>query len=104
MNMSSSSHFLVRDATTSERDIAFIISTFDSTLHFLDTIGSHEQWGSVPFSQRGDFSQETLTELQHSDECRLSGSSNANGLRLFIVEIEYLEEITEHLDKENFSH
>ncbi|KAJ5125739.1 hypothetical protein N7448_005054 [Penicillium atrosanguineum] len=87
-----------------ERDITFIVSTFDSTLQFLDVIGSHEQWGSIPFYQRGDFSKEMLMGLQHSEEYRLTGRSNVNGLRIFIVGIEYPGESTEPCNGEIHSH
>ncbi|PYI01153.1 hypothetical protein BO78DRAFT_401497, partial [Aspergillus sclerotiicarbonarius CBS 121057] len=84
--------FLVRDAEPIEADLAFIVSTYDSALPFLDSIGNPDQWGSIPFSQRGDFANETLSELHHSEDYRLTGTSNDNGLRIFIVEREYHDE------------
>lgn len=96
--------FLVRDAGTIESDITFIISTFDSALPFLHSIGNHEQWGSIPFSQRDDFSKETLRELQHSVEYNLTGISKLNGLCIFIVEREYPEESSELHNGEDSSY
>ncbi|OJI79793.1 hypothetical protein ASPTUDRAFT_34039 [Aspergillus tubingensis CBS 134.48] len=87
--MATQAPFRVRPAETTPTDQAFIISTFDSSLTFLALIGSHEQWGSTPFSERGDFAQETLKELHHSEEYHLTGKSNMDGLRIFIAEREY---------------
>ncbi|PYH94554.1 hypothetical protein BO71DRAFT_483711 [Aspergillus ellipticus CBS 707.79] len=91
----SPSTFEVRDARTTESDIRFIISTFDSSLSYLNSIGSLDQWGLIPFSERGDFAAGTRTEVEQSEENRLTGGSKENGLRMFIVEREYLEENTE---------
>jgi hypothetical protein len=71
--------FLVRDAGTVDDDGSFIISTFDAALPFLDSIGSHEQWGSTPFSHRQSWAEETLQ-------------------RIFIVEREWPAQSAETLD------
>ena len=55
--------FHIRDAETSLDDGKFIVDAFDSTLPYLTTIGSGEQWGSVPFSERTGFVQETLDSV-----------------------------------------
>ncbi|OJJ69018.1 hypothetical protein ASPBRDRAFT_46300 [Aspergillus brasiliensis CBS 101740] len=86
---SSVSPFHLRPAKPTPTDHAFILSTFDSSLPFLASIGSHEQWGKTPFSQRGDFSEATLKELNSSEEYRLTGTSSIDGnLRIFIAERE----------------
>ena len=99
-NMTAASPFLVRDAGATEEDTLFIVSTFDSILPELDSIGSHEQWGSIPFSQRGDFTKETMMDLAHSEKYRLTGNSGANGLRVFIVEREYPKDSANSSDRE----
>ncbi|RAL02996.1 uncharacterized protein BO80DRAFT_23031 [Aspergillus ibericus CBS 121593] len=95
------SPFQVRPAEPTDADLTFIVSTYDATLPFLASIGNHEQWGSIPFSQRGDFSTETLTQLHHSEENRLTDTSHSSGLRIFIVEREYHDE---PLDAESSQH
>ncbi|KAI2812346.1 hypothetical protein CBS115989_10554 [Aspergillus niger] len=96
MTTHSNSPFHLRPAKPTPTDHAFILSAFDSSLPLLASIGSHEQWGSTPFSQRGDFPQETLKELDQSEEYRLTGKSNMDGLRIFIVEREYHHDNEDH--------
>ncbi|GKZ88268.1 hypothetical protein AnigIFM59636_008124 [Aspergillus niger] len=98
MTTHSSSPFHLRPAKSTPTDHAFILSAFDSSLPLLASIGSHEQWGSTPFSQRGDFPQETLKELDQSEEYRLTGKSNMDSLRIFIVEREYHHDDEEHTE------
>ncbi|KAI3005821.1 hypothetical protein CBS147346_4171 [Aspergillus niger] len=98
MTTHSSSPFHLRPAKPTPTDHSFILSAFDSSLPLLASIGSHEQWGSTPFSQRGDFPQETLKELDQSEEYRLTGKSNMDGLRIFIVEREYHHDDEEHTE------
>ncbi|KAN0061663.1 hypothetical protein ACQY0O_005654 [Thecaphora frezii] len=38
--------------SSTETDLGFILSAFDSSLPFLSSIGSGAQWGSVPFSSK----------------------------------------------------
>ncbi|PWY65993.1 hypothetical protein BO70DRAFT_374841 [Aspergillus heteromorphus CBS 117.55] len=87
----SPSPFQIRDASTNTNpsDTPFIISTFDSSLTYLSSIGSIDQWGLTPFSERGDFPTETRKEIQQSETNQRTGSNISNGLRIFIVEREY---------------
>lgn len=94
--MSPLPQFVVRDAGTVDGDTAFIISTFDAALSFLDSLGSHEQWGSTPFSHREGWAEETLQQIRDSEHYRLTGAGD--GLRIFIVEREWPPAGTETLD------
>lgn len=85
----------MRDSCTSDDDLAFIVETFDSTIPFLDSIGSADQWGTILFSQRVEFSQDTLKDLQDSVSNSQTGDLVADGLRIFIVERECSEEQTD---------
>lgn len=82
--------FLFREAGLSDTDGPFIISAFDAALPYLESIGSHEQWGSTPFSQREGWVEETLQQITDSERYRLTGESRDEGgrLRIFIVERE----------------
>jgi hypothetical protein len=90
--------FLVRDAGTVDDDGSFIISTFDAALPFLDSIGSHEQWGSTPFSHRQSWAEETLQQIRDSEHYRLTSNGDGDGLRIFIVEREWPAQSAETLD------
>ncbi|PWY70303.1 hypothetical protein BO94DRAFT_526729 [Aspergillus sclerotioniger CBS 115572] len=96
---SSSSPFIIRPATPSPTDLTFLLSTYDSSLPFLTSINNPHQWGSIPFSQRGDFPTDTLTELQSSEENRLTdtNTSTTNNLRIFIAEREYPSHPDDHI-------
>jgi hypothetical protein len=87
--MSTPPQFLVRDAGTEEGDGPFIISAFDSALPFLESIGSHEQWGSTPFSHRAGWAEETLQQIKDAERSRLTGAGDKDALRMFIVEREW---------------
>ncbi|GAQ40816.1 hypothetical protein AKAW_08649 [Aspergillus niger] len=89
MTTPSTSPFHLRPAKPTPTDHAFILSAFDSSLPFLASIGSLDQWGKTPFSQRGDFAEATLKELNYSEEFRLTGTSGLDSnLRMFISERE----------------
>lgn len=89
MTTPSTSPFHLRPAKPTPIDHAFILSAFDSSLPFLASIGSLDQWGKTPFSQRGDFAEATLKELNYSEEFRLTGTSGLDSnLRMFIAERE----------------
>lgn len=92
--------FLVRDAGTVEGDDPFIISAFDAVLPFLDSIGSHEQWGSTPFSHREGWPEETLQQIGDSERYRLTRAADGDGdaLRIFIVERQWPAGGAETLD------
>lgn len=83
--MSSSPRYHVRQAdSATPRDGEFIVAAFDSTLPYLASIGSHEQWGLTPFFQREGWTDETLGQVKDAETYRLTGMGDA--LRIFIVE------------------
>lgn len=84
--MSSQPNFQVREADSVEGDGKFIIAAFDSALPYLASIGSQEQWGLTPFSERDGWVAETLQQVRDADAYRLTGKGYA--LRIFIVEAE----------------
>ncbi|KAI8152241.1 hypothetical protein K4K49_009793 [Colletotrichum sp. SAR 10_70] len=57
----------IRDASTAEDDVAFIVAAFDSTLAPLAALGSGAMWGSTPFSQKDGFVEETIKDLRTSE-------------------------------------
>ncbi|KAI8305346.1 hypothetical protein K4K61_005361 [Colletotrichum sp. SAR11_59] len=57
----------IRDASTAEDDVAFIVAAFDSTLAPLAALGSGAMWGSTPFSQKDGFVEETIKDVQTSE-------------------------------------
>lgn len=84
--MSNSPKFNVREADNTARDGEFIIAAFDSALPYLASIGSHEQWGLTPFSERDGWVAETMQQIQDAETYRLTGKGDA--VRIFIVEAE----------------
>jgi len=82
---------LTRDAETSPGDGQFIVDAFDSTLPYLTSIGSGEQWGSVPFSERPGFIQETLDSVSQSEEFCRTGTGEA--IRVLLCEFEITQEL-----------
>ncbi|KAH9219117.1 acetyltransferase [Leptodontidium sp. 2 PMI_412] len=78
----------VREAKKSQGDAEFIVEAFDSTLHYLASIGSGEQWGSVPFSQRDGFVQETLDSIEQSETFSNTGMGRATCVFIAEVEVE----------------
>jgi hypothetical protein len=89
--MSTPYQFSIRDAGPADGDDSFIISVFDASLHYLDSIGSHAQWGSIPFSQRPGWVEETQRQVQESERNRNSNDTT-NTLRILILEVEILVE------------
>ncbi|KAI8192893.1 hypothetical protein KHU50_013010 [Colletotrichum sp. SAR 10_65] len=57
----------VRDASTAEDDVAFIVAAFDSTLAPLAALGSGAMWGTTPFSQKDGFVEETIKDVRTSE-------------------------------------
>ncbi|GLB11268.1 hypothetical protein AtubIFM57258_008135 [Aspergillus tubingensis] len=93
MTTPSTPPFHFRPAKPTPTDHAFILSAFDSSLPFLASIGSLDQWGKTPFSQRGGFAEATLKELNYSEEFRLTGTSGLDSnLRMFIAERELYQQ------------
>lgn len=76
----------VRDAEAAGDDVQFIIEAFDSTLTYLESIGSGEQWGEQPFSKRDGFQQETVEIVAKSQSYRLARKGEP--VRVFVAEVE----------------
>src|SRR5688572_9129029 len=83
--MSNDDCFRVRNADGAGDDGRFIVEAFDSTLPYLNSIGSGEQWGSNPFSKRSNFIEETTQSIEQSERYRHTGEGDP--LCVFIVEI-----------------
>ena len=66
---------------TSAADTKFIISSFDSALPWLASVGSGAQWGAEPFSERPKFCQE-IKEL-------VEGSAGIDGGMAWIADVPY---------------
>ncbi|KAE8324807.1 hypothetical protein BDV39DRAFT_115387 [Aspergillus sergii] len=87
--MTASPEFLVRDAGTVEGDDQFVVAAFDAAIPYLTSIGSHEQWGTTPFSHREGWVDETVQQIKDSNSSAVQSEQNKNGvLRIFIVEKE----------------
>ncbi|KAF1948823.1 hypothetical protein CC80DRAFT_458535 [Byssothecium circinans] len=84
--MATQSQFLVREVENVDGDGLFITSAFDAALPFLHSIGSHDQWGSTPFSHQQGWAEETLRRIREAKQNYLAGNGNSDGLRIFIVE------------------
>jgi hypothetical protein len=84
--MSKSYQFSVRDAGLSEGDDSFVIAVFDASLPYLESIGSLGQWGSIPFSQRAGWVEETRRQVRESERSRIPDTMDA--LRILILEAE----------------
>ncbi|KAH7074196.1 hypothetical protein FB567DRAFT_191426 [Paraphoma chrysanthemicola] len=84
--------FSIRDASLAEGDDVFITSVFDASLPYLESIGSQAQWGSIPFSQRADWIEETKQQIQESQRNRISDVTDA--LHVLILEAEFVEQET----------
>lgn len=97
--MSAPYKFSIRDAGLAEGDDSFVISVFDASLPYLESIGSLAQWGSTPFSQRPGWVKETQRQVRESERSRISGTTDA--LRILIVEAELVEQASAALDLKN---
>ena len=97
--MSAPYKFSIRDAGLAEGDDSFVISVFDASLPYLESIGSLAQWGSTPFSQRPGWVGETQRQVRESERSRISGTTDA--LRILIVEAELVEQASAALDLKN---
>ncbi|KAH7413078.1 hypothetical protein BKA64DRAFT_344725 [Cadophora sp. MPI-SDFR-AT-0126] len=82
-----------RLAKASHGDINFIIAAFDSTLPHLASIGSGEQWGTIPFSQREGFIQETADSVEKSE--KYGETKEKQEVCVFIAEVECFESVPE---------
>ncbi|KAB8226776.1 hypothetical protein BDV33DRAFT_197766 [Aspergillus novoparasiticus] len=88
--MTTSPKFRIRDAGAVEGDDQFVVAAFDAAIPYLTSIGSHEQWGTIPFSHREGWVDETVQQIKDSSKSSaLQSDQNKNGvLRIFIVEKE----------------
>ncbi|KAE8369328.1 hypothetical protein BDV27DRAFT_14322 [Aspergillus caelatus] len=87
--MASAPEFLIRDAGIVEDDDQFVVAAFDAAIPYLTSIGSHEQWGTTPFSHRKGWVDETVQQIKDSKSSARQSDNNKNGvLRIFIVEKE----------------
>ncbi|KAH0437966.1 acetyltransferase [Colletotrichum camelliae] len=77
----------IRDASTAEDDVAFIVAAFDSTLAPLAALGSGAMWGSTPFSQKDGFVEETVKDVRTSEQYQATGKGE-EALRIFVAEVE----------------
>ncbi|KAM0263052.1 hypothetical protein ACHAQJ_001431 [Trichoderma viride] len=81
--------FHIRQVCHNPTDGAFIVAAFDSALPHLASVGSGDQWGSTPFSERADYRQRMYDSIPLSEASRLDqeGSISEHG-RLFIAEVQ----------------
>lgn len=93
--MPSPDQFSLRDATLIQDD-AFIISVFDASLQFLESVGSQAQWGSTPFSHRPGWDSETQSQIRESEQSAASNITNA--LRILILEVEVTQRAVKALN------
>jgi hypothetical protein len=63
----SSQLFRVRDARSTGSDVDFILSAWDSSLPFLESIGAGEMWGQERFSQRQSFVEDVADIIRKSE-------------------------------------
>jgi hypothetical protein len=84
--MSAPYQYSVRDAGLAEGDASFIISVFDASIPYLESIGSVAQWGPTLFSRRSGWVEETQQQIQESERNRVMDTTNA--LRILIIEAE----------------
>lgn len=93
--MSLVDHFTMRDASL-VKDKAFIVSVFDSSLPYMASFGSQAQWGSMPFSQRPGWIDETQRQIQESEQNSISNTADA--LRILALEVEVTKQGVHDID------
>ncbi|KAK1984997.1 acetyltransferase [Colletotrichum cereale] len=76
----------IRGAGSLPHDDAYIVGAFDSTLAYLEAIGSGQMWGSQPFSEKEGFLEETAADVRTSERYRATGEGDA--LRIFMADAE----------------
>ncbi|KAK1594560.1 acetyltransferase [Colletotrichum navitas] len=76
----------IRGAGALHQDDAYIVEVFDSTLPYLEAIGSGGMWGSRPFSEKEGFREQTAADVRASERYRARGEGEA--LRIFIADAE----------------
>jgi hypothetical protein len=77
--------FSIRDAGLVKGDNTFIISAFDASIPYLQSIGSQARWGSTPFSQLPGWAEETQKQIRESND-------TTGALHILILEAELLRE------------
>ncbi|KZL74322.1 acetyltransferase [Colletotrichum tofieldiae] len=75
----------LREGGTLPHDDTFIVEAFDSTISYLEEIGSGQMWGSQPFSEKEGFVEETAKDVRTSEKYRTTGEGDA--LRVFLAEV-----------------
>ncbi|PVH77637.1 hypothetical protein DL98DRAFT_637084 [Cadophora sp. DSE1049] len=93
MSTTTNPKIFVRPAKSAYGDVAFIVSAFDSTLPYLQSIGGGEQWGTTPFSQRHGFLQETVDSVDKSE--KYTKTKEGKESRVLIAEVDCPELIPE---------
>ena len=96
--MSSQPHFSLRDATLAQ-DEAFIVSTFDASISYLESIGSQAQWGTTPFSSRPGWLSETSSQILEASQNAALNTTDA--LCILILEAYVRKEELEVLEAED---
>ncbi|KAK2023358.1 acetyltransferase [Colletotrichum zoysiae] len=76
----------IRGAGALPRDDAYIVEAFDSTVPYLEAIGSGEMWGPRLFSEKEGFREETAADVRASERYQAAGEGEA--LRIFIADAE----------------
>ncbi|KAK2060334.1 acetyltransferase [Colletotrichum caudatum] len=76
----------IRGAGALPNDDAYIVEAFDSTVPYLEAIGSGDMWGPRLFSEKEGFREETAADVQASERYRATGEGEA--LRIFIADAE----------------
>ncbi|KAJ9150904.1 hypothetical protein NKR23_g3335 [Pleurostoma richardsiae] len=79
--------FHIREVCHNPTDGDFIVAAFDSALPHLASVGSGDQWGSTPFSERAEYRQRMYDSIPLSEASRLDQEGSEHG-RLFIAEVE----------------
>ncbi|KAI6084813.1 acetyltransferase [Hypoxylon rubiginosum] len=83
----SETKFHIREVCHNPTDGDFIVAAFDSALPHLASVGSGDQWGSTPFSERAEKRQRMYDCIPLSEASRLNQEGSERG-RLFIAEAE----------------
>ncbi|KAI1742666.1 acetyltransferase [Xylaria scruposa] len=83
--MSSTPTFHVRGLREGFEDGEFMIAAFDASLVQLASIGSGDQWGSEPLSERGRLDERTKIFEQAQ---RYQSTGEGDPIRIFVIEAE----------------
>ncbi|KAI5465222.1 acetyltransferase [Mariannaea sp. PMI_226] len=83
----SANTFNIREICQNPQDGEFLLAAFDGALPHLASIGSGDQWGSQPFSERTEYRDRINAWVPMSEACRL-GIEGSEPLRLYIAEVQ----------------